>query len=296
VCWALAHTEREYFMIIVRLIGGLGNQLFQIASFLAFAKKYGFEFAVDSCVFDDETQHGGYRLKFLSLPELEHSECKNFKFELLVRFINRFPMFSRKFNIIVHEKYFKYQSLNSKDSYFIGYWQDSAFFDCIQHELKRWIVPKKISHSANVWREKIGNDCSVAVHVRRGDYLSEDALKNHGICSLDYYRNAISHINVSVKSPKFYVFSNDPNWVNENIASLFGKNEFGVVASLTQEEDLWLMAQCEHNIIANSSFSWWGAYLAKNINQIVVAPTPWYDKKQRCSEDPCLEHWVRLEK
>lgn len=165
-----------------------------------------------------------------------------------------------------------------------------------KNDLKQWMVPEKVSHLANMWRRKIGGHCSVAVHVRRGDYLSEGALEKHGICSIDYYKKAISHISASLKSPKFYVFSNDPAWVHENIISLFDALEFNVVENLSQEEDLWLMAQCENNIIANSSFSWWGAYLAKNINQIVIAPTPWYDKEQVTSQDPCLEHWVRLKK
>tara|TARA_R110001583_G_scaffold21050_2_gene80187 strand:- start:1630 stop:2463 length:834 start_codon:yes stop_codon:yes gene_type:complete len=277
-------------------MGGLGNQLFQIATFLAFSEKYGFNLSVDLCAFKAGSQHGGYRLKFLSLPNFEHSDRRSRGFQLLVKLINRFPAFSRKFNSIVHEKYFKYRFLHSGNGYFVGYWQNSAFFDCIQNDLKRWVVPEKISHSANVWRKEIGDHCSVALHVRRGDYLSDRALKNHGICSLDYYRNAISHINESISSPKFYVFSNDPDWVNENIISLFNEKNFSIVTSLTQEEDLWLMAQCKHNIIANSSFSWWGAYLANNTEQLVIAPTPWYDKKQRSSEDPCLEHWIRLEK
>jgi hypothetical protein len=137
--------------------------------------------------------------------------------------------------------------------------------------------PQIIAHLSSAVNN-VQNQNSIGVHIRRGDFTSGNNHKIHGLIPLDYYYNAIEHIKSKASNPVIYIFSDDIEWVKNN----FRSDEKIVFASsaLTHQpiEDLYLMSQCRHNIIANSTFSWWAAHLNNNPDKIVVAPTKWYDE------------------
>ena len=140
--------------------------------------------------------------------------------------------------------------------------------------------------------EEIRGGHSVGIHVRRGDYLNEPEFKN--ICDIDYYKKAIARVLNNGKIDAFYLFSNDLKWCEENIAPLLDGNK---IVYVTENKggnscwDLFLMTYCEDLIIANSTFSWWGAFLNKR-NGRVFAPQPWLNRD--CEMDLYDESWIRL--
>lgn len=130
--------------------------------------------------------------------------------------------------------------------------------------LEDYTFPKKISTGSSRLQERIENTESVSIHIRRGDYLDAANYKIYGnICTVEYYQNAISRMCKLCESPEFYLFSNDPEWAKK----IFGDTEGITIVEEDKErpdyEDMFLMSRCKHNIIANSSFSWWAAWLIK---------------------------------
>lgn len=283
-------------MITIRLIGGLGNQIFQFAAAYAFAKKLNCPIVLDTSSYSKDVQHGGYRLDNYVLPEnITSCNAPKYSFNLL-RLVYKFPILIRILGLkIVHESESSFDNLDG--NFLLGYWQDSSYFKSVKADLSKVLTPKNIPGSASKIALKVRDKNSVSIHVRRGDYISNDtAQKVHGSCSLSYYMNAITTIKQKLESPYFVIFSNDINWTRENLHSLLEGTEYEFMENNTQETDLWLMNQMKHHIIANSSFSWWGAYLASNPDQIVISPTPWYNTNPTYSNDPSLNEWIRLNK
>ena len=135
----------------------------------------------------------------------------------------------------------------------------------------------------------------MSLHVRRGDYASDpNASAVHGLCSLDYYAAAVAHIGRFVPRPRYFVFSDDPTWASEHLKlpgdTVIVEHNDGA----TSYEDLRLMSRCRHHVIANSSFSWWGAWLNPRADKIVVAPSRWLAETTRACPDICPTSWVRL--
>jgi hypothetical protein len=134
---------------------------------------------------------------------------------------------------------------------------------------------------------------SVAVHVRRGDYVSNEAAsKTHGLTGVDYYRAAVEQISKKVVRPNLYVFSDDPNWCKDNLA--FKQATTYVAHNSDGAEDLRLMRLCRHNIIANSSFSWWGAWLNENPAKQVIAPQTWFADSIHNTKDLIPSTWQKI--
>jgi len=288
----------------IYLMGGLGNQLFQFAAGYNHSFRYHQALYVDLGYINKYPAHGGYRLDKLLLSDYISDTVESSIYEILRnRILMRFPVLTQLFNNkIFHEHYYGLVTNDVADSIcpiMLGYWQDAKLFNEMHAFLKSSIVPRNISNRAYLLHSEITGQSmpSVSIHVRRGDYVNNDtALKTHGACSIEYYFNAIDRIKSKVKNIHFFVFTNDPVWVEENFKKLFFDSRVTFVDGNSQEEDLWLMSQAKHHIIANSSFSWWGAWLAQHKSQIVIAPTPWYDKQPKHSTDPSLPEWIRLPK
>jgi hypothetical protein len=135
---------------------------------------------------------------------------------------------------------------------------------------------------------------SVSIHVRRGDYVNNPKVNEyHGSLQSDYYLKAIEVINNKVSDSKFYIFSDDIEWVRDN---MFGDLNAVFVKTTSDEEDMYLMSKCKHNIIANSSFSWWGAYLNSNESKLVVAPVQWFKNAEMNEKtlDLVPTNWYRV--
>ena len=142
--------------------------------------------------------------------------------------------------------------------------------------------------------EQITSDASsVSVHVRRGDYVSnKNAAKFHGLTGVDYYKAVVKEMAKRVKNPKLYIFSDDPEWCKQNLK--FTQLTTYISHNTDGSEDMRLMKACKHNIIANSSFSWWGAWLNENPNKIVIAPKQWFSHSESNTKDVIPDSWQKL--
>ncbi len=216
------------------------------------------------------------------------------------------------FKGVIDEEFFQYDDriLKSKSSSLYlrsGYWQSYRYFDKYQDSIRKsFSFKKEVCLQNKVMAEKImKSDNSVSVHVRRGDYNTNPELKNlYGeICTLDYYLKSIDYISKNVKKAKFYIFSDDILWVMGEFSGLDAHIEYvqenheTSVVEIGHKNngysDMYLMTLCKHNIIANSSFSWWGAWLNKNSDKIVIAPKQWFNDG-RDTRDLIPESWLRF--
>ncbi|EFD9275790.1 alpha-1,2-fucosyltransferase, partial [Escherichia coli] len=194
---------------------------------------------------------------------------------------------------------FEYIAQKWKSKKYIGYWQSEHFFHKHILDLKEFFIPKNVSEQANLLAAKIlESQSSLSIHIRRGDYIkNKTATLTHGVCSLEYYKKALNKIRDLAMIRDVFIFSDDIFWCKENIETLLSK-KYNIYYSedLSQEEDLWLMSLANHHIIANSSFSWWGAYLGTSASQIVIYPTPWYDITPKNTYIPIVNHWINVDK
>jgi hypothetical protein len=184
----------------------------------------------------------------------------------------------------------------SNDIMLSGFWQSERYFVNQGHQLRSDLVLKKpLPPEAVQVAAQMQRGTSVAMHVRRGDYLSDPkALAKHGATSAHYYQTALQLMIEKLGDVDLYVFSDDPDWVRANVQhpSITFVSDFGFSA----EQDLWLISACQHQIIANSSFSWWGAYLNDYAGKIVIAPQPWFDAKHMAQQDIIPTDWNTLAK
>lgn len=282
-------------MIIIRMTGGLGNQMFQYALYLKLCSM-GREVK-----FDDITEYELDNARpvmlwafGLTYPRADQEEINKITdgFLKLSHRIRR-KLFGRK-SLEYQEKNCNYdpQVLQRDPAYLTGYFQSEKYFMDVEEQVRR-----AFTFSEGIWkgqdeeiRRKMQNflgqiqGCeSVSVHVRRGDYLEKKEIYG-GICTVAYYKSAIEYMQRERKESSFFLFSNDPEWVREWVnANYRGDNRFVIIEG-TQEEtgylDLFLMSRCKNHIIANSSFSWWGAWLDENPRKKVIAPAKWANNQE----------------
>jgi len=204
--------------------------------------------------------------------------------------------FSNNGITIFNEKSFSYDpGINklSGDVYLNGFWQSEKYFKDIREILlKEFSLKVKLSGAAESLKNKISSDeQSVSIHFRRGDYVHlASAIAHHGAKDLDYYSDAITSIKQFLNDPSFYIFSDDINWVKEN----FKIENAPYVEGLKSHEDLELMKTCQHNITANSSFSWWGAWLNNNPEKKIIAPKQWFKDPSINTTDLIPASWLRV--
>jgi hypothetical protein len=183
----------------------------------------------------------------------------------------------------------------SDNTYLSGYWQSEKYFRNIKEHL---VEELSLFNLPSVENEKylieIFNTNSVSIHIRRGDYINDtSAINTHGFCGLDYYVNSISFIESKLSNPTYFVFSDDIDWARHNIKTK--KNIFFIDTNFDKpEEDLRLMLNCKHNIIANSSFSWWAAWLNQNKEKIVITPKKWFADSKKSSIDLIPSEWLKI--
>jgi hypothetical protein len=285
-------------MIIVRIIGGLGNQMFQYALFRSL-KENGKDVKMDISEFETYGRHNGYELS--KVFAIEENIASNHEVELLADknedFMSkvRRKIFGIKKTHYFQEE-FKYipEVFNLDNVYLDGYWQSEKYFgenkDIIRNNFN---FRNNLDDKNKEMVEKIINTNAVSIHVRRGDYVSNpEASKLHGgITTLDYYKKSIEAINAKVENPVFFVFSDDINWVKQNM-SITNSYYIDWNKGKDSYKDMQLMSYCKHNIIANSSFSWWGAWLNNNPSKIVITPNKWFNNKS--AEDVVPHNWVKI--
>lgn len=294
-------------MVIVRLNGGLGNQLFQYAAGFALARKNGSELKIDLTAFDNQrgnrdTIRAPDILQFtLSSPVASLQEVEARKNPLGV--ISRGARFLRQ--RILKRYYSDWHPeilLLKGDVYLDGYFQCEDYFsDCLTPLLREFILcpgpaaeVKTLGQNIDLLRN------TVSLHVRRGDYVSDPRISAlHNICTVDYYQRALAEINGRLGECNLVVFSDDVDWVRENLAlqenALYVSGaQTSAGKTLSAAQELVLMSRCRHHIISNSTFSWWGAYLNRQTDKIVVAPGLWNRSKIDSHKNILPQSWVRL--
>ncbi|MDP2365897.1 MAG: alpha-1,2-fucosyltransferase [Ignavibacteria bacterium] len=293
-------------MIIVQLIGGLGNQMFQYAFARSLSLKRNIVFKLDITGFEKYKLHK-YSLNKLNIIEniATTNDLKKIKtgeksiLSKLLSFDRIKPYFKRTMILEKYPSIFDRNITHFKDnSYFKGYWQNEKYFDEIKDLLlDEFTVKNPLHDKNNEIAEKITNCNSVSIHLRRGDYVNDPiAQKILGTCTIDYYKKGIEYILARVEKPHLFIFSDDIDWAKYNINFLATTTFVDHNSSETNYEDLRLMYLCKHNIIANSSFSWWGAWLNRNKSKIIVAPQNWYKNEElnSNSNDLIPNNWIKI--
>jgi hypothetical protein len=292
-------------MIIVRLIGGLGNQMFQYAIGRHLSCMHNVPLKVDITGFNDydlrtyRLGHFAIHADIASVPEIEHVRFRSRTGVLLSlgTLAGHFVPYYRR--NIYREPHFPYDPhiLKCKnDVYLEGYWQSEKYFKDIEHLIRSEFTPVTEPDNSNKkMADQIRSCESVSLHVRRGDYVSNPVTNAyHGTCSHDYYQTAIRIIEKKIKEPHFFMFSDDPAWVRENIDVRHPMTIVDLNGPDKDYEDMRLMSLCQYHIIANSSFSWWGAWLSDNPEKIVITPKKWFNDPQIDTIDLIPESWIRL--
>lgn len=278
-------------MIAVRLIGGLGNQMFQYAAARALAERNNTNLVLDLSWFNQDfnadTTPRHYELSCFSLDK------STSRYKGTTRGKIQFSL-AKKYT----EPHFHYDPAFMdlpKNTVLSGYFQSEKYFSDIREILLQdfsWIK-EPAGKNKELLKQIQEDPSSVSVHVRRGDYVSnENAAKFHGLTGVEYYMAAVSQVSQKVKNPKLYVFSDDPNWCKQNLK--FTQPTVYISHNSDGSEDMRLMKACKHNIIANSSFSWWGAWLNTNPDKIVIGPTQWFSHAESNTKDIIPESWQKL--
>ena len=291
-------------MIISHIIGGLGNQMFQYAAGRSLSEHLQVRHAMDIRDFGEYSLHNGFELGVfnfsvqLASPNEIRSVLgvvgKPIIKKLLRREIFEF-LRPNSFIVEPHFNFFsEFFSINS-NSYLYGYWQSEKYFKRAEQLIRKDFSFKVPLIGKNkLISSQIANSNAVSIHIRRGDYVSDaKTSKIMNICDKRYYEKAIAYISSKIDNAVFYVFSDDLDWARQNIVfphpCLFidhNRNE-------NSHFDMHLMSLCKHHIIANSSFSWWGAWLNRSVDKIVVAPKCWFVNGNDDSDlIPC--DWIRL--
>ncbi|HEY2374035.1 MAG TPA: alpha-1,2-fucosyltransferase [Gaiellaceae bacterium] len=174
----------------------------------------------------------------------------------------------------------------------VGYWQSEAYFSDARDVIRSELRFPGLSSAYTQSESTVANPSAVSVHVRRGDYVTSPQTNAvHGALGVDYYRRALAHVANRVSKPSFIVFSDDPEWVERELAR---ELPLTVVSGGDPVQELGLMSRCTHHVIANSSFSWWGAWLGEREGSVIVAPERWFADPNVETRDIVPARWRRL--
>lgn len=291
--------------IITQLTGGLGNQLFQYALAKSLSEKLKIPFIIDLSFFKYYEWHE-YSLKPFNIQQTVISDTElnsylNPKFSFVDRILFKLGVKRRPQTIVFEENGFSYSDAVfdvEPSIYLKGFWQSEKYFlnidKLIRSDFKINIPPS--DNNQNVL-DKINSSNAVSLHVRRGNYVTEEVFNSyHGTSSLEYYSSAVEFIKERIENPVYYIFSNDIPWSKEHLTFEGEKVFVDINDDKRDYEDLRLMSHCKHNIIANSTFSWWGAWLNENPEKIVIAPQRWFanEEMQVQTQDLIPETWIKM--
>ena len=287
-------------MIISKITGGLGNQMFQYAVGRALSLEKGVSLFIDTSSFTGTRKSDSWpftldlfpiQARVASGEEISQFQPRMLPLQKLLKLLGRRVVFPQNY---IAEPCFQYwQGINKAPShcYLEGYWQTARYFEKYAEIIKSDFSFPEITEAANI---KYQGDIqehpqSVSVHIRRGDYLT--ASGTH-LCPLSYYEKALTEMNSTLTDPHYFFFSDDPDWVRENfsfphmtvVTGNHGENSF---------RDMQLMSLCRHHIIANSTFSWWAAWLSMG-SGVTIAPQKWFAGEERLTGDLYCPDWIQL--
>lgn len=276
-------------MIISELIGGLGNQMFQYSAAMALAKRSNVDFRIDN------SQFASYPLRPYALADwcisgkiATHNE--------MLKVASEGDLLLETGSSYEPKMFQKFQSL-----YMRGYWQSEDYFIDIREQLLSEFIPaNELSQSDKNIISYMEDVAPIMMHIRRGDYVSNSHTNSfHGVMPIEYYQNSIEKIlneatDIDGKDVVYFVFSDDPDWCEESFTWLEPKVIVRHNPPKKGFMDIYLMSKCKHFVIANSSFSWWGAWLSQNKSKIVVAPKEWFQSKNVESDHIVPKSWHRI--
>ncbi len=289
-------------MAVVNIIGGLGNQLFQYAFGKYIEKNFKvnlkFDIHTDLVANNFTTRNLDIEKLNVSLPIATNEEIKKYKYYSNGLFSRLERKLAQK-RIAFHSKYIVQQNAHSLlqrfdiNSYYDGYWQCYEYIDDVKDVLLNEIkIPTDFYSKHNDILNEFNTSNSVAIHIRRDDYINVKVnAELFEVCEMNYYNHAIQIIEEKYPDAKFYIFTQDIEWAKEN----FLKENFTFIEGNSAIDDMLLMSFCKHNIIANSTFSWWSAWLNRNTSKIVLAPKKWYKGKRNQQTDNLIPpNWLRI--
>lgn len=288
-------------MILSRIYGGMGNQMFQYAYGRMLAYKYQTPFKIyfDDCGFGWAEHSKKLTLTKFNI-EAEIATEKD-RAQFICDSDNKFIRAAHKVNRLikglhyigdgarVHE--YHREALNApNNSYTDGFWQSEIYFESISSQIrKEFSIKEALSEHAIQIEEEIKKSSSISMHVRRGDYLEQTQV--YWICDVDYYKRALNELKKKVNNPTVFIFSNDAQWVKENLKL----DVPTIVVERTQAyEDMHLMSCCKHNISSNSTFGWWGAWLNSNPYKMVTLPKRWLTDVSIDTSHYTAKGWLRI--
>jgi hypothetical protein len=276
-------------MIVVNIKGGLGNQMFQYALARKLQIIYPNEVVNINLEYfantksDEIVSTFPMDLNFFNIKNFDQTSF-NFRFQKPIYKLLGYYYFEK------YDIRFKNYILDKKIGYFDGYWQSEKYFLEIKDQLKNEFQLKNEmwdEHSLTLL-DKIRSSKSVSIHIRRGDYVK---LGYNDTCGLKYYQEAINIINLKIKDPHFFIFSNDIEWVKNNLKLKTLKTYVEYTTEAQANKELLLMSSCQYNIISNSTFSWWAAWLNDYSEKIVISPKDWI---VGLKQNILVDSWIKI--
>lgn len=283
----------------------MGNQMFQYAAGRRLALKHKTTLKLDLTFLLDRTprENFTYRNYDLDVFNIQENFASPSEINKLApknkNFIDKVKQKLKLINIIQEPHFHLYEKLLSApdNSYLEGYWQSEKYFKDIEHIIRKdFIFKSDLDSESKKMAEKITSSNSICINIRRGDF-AKDPITNkfHGVCDLDYFLKSIDHIAERTNNPHFFIFSDDIEWCEKNLKISYPNTIVPhIYAGKKFENYLKLMSICKHFIIPNSTFAWWGAWLNRNPEKIVVAPRKWFNDPSINTDDLIPEIWIRI--
>jgi hypothetical protein len=290
-------------MIIIKLMGGLGNQMFQYAFGRSLSRRIDMPFKLDLNFLLDRKPRENFVFRDFDLPifrcDLEIATKEDIT-QTLGRSIFQFkqvnkilPVAFRKYYTERHFHFDENILQLGKSIYLEGYWQSYRYFQNIESEIRNdFKIEDNLSHEVELLKRRIESVNSVCVNVRRGDFLVNSF---HGVCGMEYYEKGVNYLSEKLSELNLFVFSDDLDWCKENMK--FNCNIHFVDHNLAGEKFrfyLMLMSSCKYFIIPNSTFGWWAAWLSNYHSKIVIAPKMWLADSTINTSDLIPTDWIRL--
>ena len=302
-------------MIITRISAGLGNQLFQYATARAISLKFNRKLFLDNSWYDslksleDHTDPNTTTVRYfllnyfniqsrvlnkIHLNWIKRLEIKS-KTSKIYKFLLNGPLNDFSFTTINHNNYSLEFIQENPRIYLTGYWQNNDIIEEYKNLIYNDLILKHpLSANNQTHLKSINTTNSVAIHFRRGDYQSKPiSLDVHASCSNNYYYEGIEYLRNKINNLHYFIFSDDITWVKNNLG--FTTNTTFIDNYGPSYEHLYLMSQCKHQITANSTFSWWAAWLNNNTEKIIITPKYWYiDKHLNKTVIRIPKDWIKI--
>lgn len=292
-------------MVNLILSGGLGNQMFQFAAAKALSQRLNTQLRLDLYALTKKTT--GTKREFeLDIFNIDAKTSSSWRNKFLVKahpWVNKNKEFVlNNFGHFIDGSAIVYMPIFEQlrgNITLYGYFQNPRYFKGYEDVIEKCFTFKHTLDNKNLsLSQRISMSNSVSIHIRRGDYITNEHAKNNfTTCSLGYYQKAIEYISEHTSTPKFYIFSDDMDWVKKNLKLADNLVEY-IDWNKGKEsyKDMQLMSLCRHNIIANSSFSWWAAWLNANKDKCVIAPSQWFNEEERNKDlhDFYPSDWIKI--